>query len=170
MFTEFELLTDPLRNYRAYRVAVGKLQPPVLPFVLLLIKGKCFATHFAINWGQIQIWAWCMKVTKPSRTVQSTLKRCTCWRHHCERYGTLVLGTWCSSPHRQKARPLCALTSRACGQSTTKNNQPACRTNWSPGALNSHTQNKKCYPLGYLLSAEDQFFVVVIVQVTKHQS
>lgn len=49
MFTEFELLTDPLRNYRAYRVAVGKLQPPVLPFVLLLIKGKHLANSLEIN-------------------------------------------------------------------------------------------------------------------------
>lgn len=39
MFTEFELLMDPSRNHRSYRVAVGKLQPPVLPFMPLLIKG-----------------------------------------------------------------------------------------------------------------------------------
>lgn len=40
MFTEFELVVDPSRNHRAYRVAVGKLQPPVLPFMPLLVKGK----------------------------------------------------------------------------------------------------------------------------------
>lgn len=40
MFTEFELIVDSSRNHRAYRAAVGKLQPPVLPFLPLLVKGE----------------------------------------------------------------------------------------------------------------------------------
>ena len=39
MFTEFDGLIEPSRNHRAYRIAVGKLQPPILPFMPLLLKG-----------------------------------------------------------------------------------------------------------------------------------
>jgi hypothetical protein len=39
MFTEFESLIDPSRNHRAYRIVVGKLQAPVVPFMPLLLKG-----------------------------------------------------------------------------------------------------------------------------------
>ncbi|KAG5891364.1 hypothetical protein JTB14_007604 [Gonioctena quinquepunctata] len=44
LFTEFESLIDPSRNHRAYRVSVGKLQPPVVPFMPLLLKDMTF-TH-----------------------------------------------------------------------------------------------------------------------------
>lgn len=43
-FTEFESVIDPSRNHRAYRVSVGKLQPPVVPFMPLLLKDMTF-TH-----------------------------------------------------------------------------------------------------------------------------
>lgn len=39
MFTEFDSLIEPSRNHRAYRIAVGKLQPPIIPFMPLLLKG-----------------------------------------------------------------------------------------------------------------------------------
>ena len=39
MFSEFDGLIEPSRNHRAYRIAVGKLQPPILPFMPLLLKG-----------------------------------------------------------------------------------------------------------------------------------
>ncbi|XP_060529118.1 rap guanine nucleotide exchange factor 4 isoform X2 [Cylas formicarius] len=44
LYTEFESVIDPSRNHRAYRVSVGKLQPPVVPFMPLLIKDMTF-TH-----------------------------------------------------------------------------------------------------------------------------
>ncbi|PSN41817.1 hypothetical protein C0J52_07838 [Blattella germanica] len=44
LFTEFESLIDPSRNHRAYRISVGKLQPPVVPFMPLLLKDMTF-TH-----------------------------------------------------------------------------------------------------------------------------
>lgn len=44
LYTEFESLIDPSRNHRAYRVSVGKLQPPVIPFMPLLLKDMTF-TH-----------------------------------------------------------------------------------------------------------------------------
>lgn len=40
MFSEFDGLIEPSRNHRAYRIAVGKLQPPILPFMPLLLKGN----------------------------------------------------------------------------------------------------------------------------------
>ncbi|XP_037046134.1 rap guanine nucleotide exchange factor 4 isoform X2 [Bradysia coprophila] len=43
LFAEFEALIDPSRNHRAYRVFVGKLQPPVIPFMPLLLKDMTFA-------------------------------------------------------------------------------------------------------------------------------
>jgi len=39
-FTEYETLIDPSRNHRAYRITVGKLPSPMIPFMPLLIKGK----------------------------------------------------------------------------------------------------------------------------------
>lgn len=44
LYTEFESLIDPTRNHRSYRVSVGKLQPPVVPFMPLLLKDMTF-TH-----------------------------------------------------------------------------------------------------------------------------
>ncbi|XP_031640324.1 rap guanine nucleotide exchange factor 4 isoform X4 [Contarinia nasturtii] len=43
LFMEFEALIDPSRNHRAYRSFVGKLQPPVIPFMPLLLKDMTFA-------------------------------------------------------------------------------------------------------------------------------
>lgn len=43
IFTEFEALIDPSRNHRTYRMFVGKLQPPVIPFMPLLLKDMTFA-------------------------------------------------------------------------------------------------------------------------------
>ncbi|XP_066979816.1 rap guanine nucleotide exchange factor 4 isoform X3 [Macrobrachium rosenbergii] len=44
MYTEFEMLIDPSRNHRAYRIYYAKLQPPILPFTPLLMKDMTF-TH-----------------------------------------------------------------------------------------------------------------------------
>ncbi|MED6234774.1 Rap guanine nucleotide exchange factor 4 [Ataeniobius toweri] len=38
-YGEFENLMDPSRNHRAYRLTVAKLDPPVIPFMPLIIKG-----------------------------------------------------------------------------------------------------------------------------------
>uniref|UniRef100_A0A674D7M0 Rap guanine nucleotide exchange factor 4 n=1 Tax=Salmo trutta TaxID=8032 RepID=A0A674D7M0_SALTR len=45
-YSEFESLMDPSRNHRAYRLTVAKLDPPIIPFMPLLIKGQCSPTHF----------------------------------------------------------------------------------------------------------------------------
>ncbi|KAK3865254.1 hypothetical protein Pcinc_029129 [Petrolisthes cinctipes] len=44
MYTEFEILIDPSKNHRSYRLYVAKLQPPILPFTPLLMKDMTF-TH-----------------------------------------------------------------------------------------------------------------------------
>ncbi|XP_047112934.1 rap guanine nucleotide exchange factor 4 [Schistocerca piceifrons] len=44
LYTEFEGLIDPSRNHRTYRIAVGKMQPPMIPFMPLLLKDMTF-TH-----------------------------------------------------------------------------------------------------------------------------
>ncbi|XP_053733495.1 rap guanine nucleotide exchange factor 4 isoform X2 [Synchiropus splendidus] len=43
-YEEFENLMDPSRNHRAYRLTVAKLDPPLIPFMPLLIKDMTF-TH-----------------------------------------------------------------------------------------------------------------------------
>uniref|UniRef100_A0A6Q2YHT2 Rap guanine nucleotide exchange factor (GEF) 4 n=1 Tax=Esox lucius TaxID=8010 RepID=A0A6Q2YHT2_ESOLU len=39
-YSEFESLMDPSRNHRVYRLTVAKLDPPIIPFMPLLIKGQ----------------------------------------------------------------------------------------------------------------------------------
>ncbi|XP_057279623.1 rap guanine nucleotide exchange factor 4 isoform X3 [Pezoporus wallicus] len=38
IYAEFESLMDPSRNHRAYRLTVAKLDPPIIPFMPLLMK------------------------------------------------------------------------------------------------------------------------------------
>uniref|UniRef100_A0A672S1F5 Rap guanine nucleotide exchange factor 4 n=1 Tax=Sinocyclocheilus grahami TaxID=75366 RepID=A0A672S1F5_SINGR len=43
-YGEFESLLDPSRNHRAYRLTMAKMEPPIIPFMPLLIKDMTF-TH-----------------------------------------------------------------------------------------------------------------------------
>uniref|UniRef100_A0AAY4EU78 Rap guanine nucleotide exchange factor 4 n=1 Tax=Denticeps clupeoides TaxID=299321 RepID=A0AAY4EU78_9TELE len=43
-YGEFENIMDPSRNHRAYRLTMAKLDPPIIPFMPLLIKDMTF-TH-----------------------------------------------------------------------------------------------------------------------------
>uniref|UniRef100_A0AAV2JZV8 Rap guanine nucleotide exchange factor 4 n=1 Tax=Knipowitschia caucasica TaxID=637954 RepID=A0AAV2JZV8_KNICA len=43
-YSEFENFLDPSRNHRAYRLTMAKLEPPIIPFMPLLIKDMTF-TH-----------------------------------------------------------------------------------------------------------------------------
>uniref|UniRef100_A0A8C9NT87 Rap guanine nucleotide exchange factor 4 n=1 Tax=Serinus canaria TaxID=9135 RepID=A0A8C9NT87_SERCA len=45
IYAEFESLMDPSRNHRAYRLTVAKLDPPIIPFMPLLIKGKHYCKY-----------------------------------------------------------------------------------------------------------------------------
>ncbi|XP_066524614.1 rap guanine nucleotide exchange factor 4-like isoform X1 [Hoplias malabaricus] len=42
MYREFENVLDPSRNHRAYRLTVAELDPPIIPFMPLLIKDMTF--------------------------------------------------------------------------------------------------------------------------------
>ncbi|XP_031560616.1 rap guanine nucleotide exchange factor 4-like [Actinia tenebrosa] len=42
MFEEFEASLDPSRNHRVYRLAIGKMKPPIIPFMALLMKDITF--------------------------------------------------------------------------------------------------------------------------------
>jgi Rap guanine nucleotide exchange factor 4 len=44
MYMDFETMMDPSRNHRVYRLAVAKMQPPMIPFMPLLMKDMTF-TH-----------------------------------------------------------------------------------------------------------------------------
>lgn len=43
-YAEFESMMDPSRNHRSYRLTVTKLEPPIIPFMPLLLKDITF-TH-----------------------------------------------------------------------------------------------------------------------------
>ncbi|XP_021949449.1 rap guanine nucleotide exchange factor 4 isoform X3 [Folsomia candida] len=44
VFAEFETFIDPSRNHRAYRMALNKTTPPIIPFMPLILKDMTF-TH-----------------------------------------------------------------------------------------------------------------------------
>ncbi|XP_061550670.1 rap guanine nucleotide exchange factor 4-like isoform X1 [Phycodurus eques] len=43
-YAEFESMMDPSRNHRSYRLTVTKIEPPIIPFMPLLLKDMTF-TH-----------------------------------------------------------------------------------------------------------------------------
>uniref|UniRef100_A0A4W5PWB5 Rap guanine nucleotide exchange factor 4 n=1 Tax=Hucho hucho TaxID=62062 RepID=A0A4W5PWB5_9TELE len=42
-YAEFESVMDPSRNHRAYRLTVTKIEPPIIPFMPLLLKDMTFS-------------------------------------------------------------------------------------------------------------------------------
>uniref|UniRef100_A0A061QHS2 Putative rap guanine nucleotide exchange factor n=1 Tax=Cupiennius salei TaxID=6928 RepID=A0A061QHS2_CUPSA len=42
-FSDFEALIDPSRNHRRYRLTVAKMDPPIIPFMPLLLKDMTFS-------------------------------------------------------------------------------------------------------------------------------
>lgn len=42
-FSQFESQIDPSRNHRRYRIFISKMEPPIIPFMPLLIKDMTFA-------------------------------------------------------------------------------------------------------------------------------
>jgi len=45
IYEEFESTLEPSRNHRVYRLLVGKLKPPILPFMPLLMKDMTFTNE-----------------------------------------------------------------------------------------------------------------------------
>ncbi|XP_059478208.1 rap guanine nucleotide exchange factor 4 isoform X2 [Neocloeon triangulifer] len=77
-FTEFEALIDPSRNHRSYRMVVGKMRAPVVPFMPLLLKDMTF-THEGnktcldglVNFEKMHMLAQTMRTIRHCRTSQS---------------------------------------------------------------------------------------------------
>jgi Rap guanine nucleotide exchange factor 4 len=42
MYDEFESMMDPSRNHRIYRMTVEQMEPPIIPFMPLLLKDMTF--------------------------------------------------------------------------------------------------------------------------------
>ncbi|XP_045570785.1 rap guanine nucleotide exchange factor 4 isoform X2 [Salmo salar] len=42
-YAEFESMMDPSRNHRAYRLTITKIEPPIIPFMPLLLKDMTFS-------------------------------------------------------------------------------------------------------------------------------
>lgn len=77
MFAEFERLMDPSRNHRQYRLLMESLNPPIVPFLPLLIKDMTFIhegnktfSHGLVNYDKIRLLASTMGVMKKCRSKQ----------------------------------------------------------------------------------------------------
>uniref|UniRef100_A0A8C3GA37 Rap guanine nucleotide exchange factor 4 n=1 Tax=Cyclopterus lumpus TaxID=8103 RepID=A0A8C3GA37_CYCLU len=74
-YGEFENLMDPSRNHRAYRLTVAKLEPPIIPFMPLLIKDITF-THegnktfidYLVNFEKMRMIANTLKIVRYCRS------------------------------------------------------------------------------------------------------
>ncbi|XP_068560629.1 rap guanine nucleotide exchange factor 4 isoform X1 [Cebidichthys violaceus] len=74
-YGEFENLMDPSRNHRAYRLTVAKLEPPIIPFMPLLIKDMTF-THegnktfidYLVNFEKMRMIANTLKIVRYCRS------------------------------------------------------------------------------------------------------
>uniref|UniRef100_A0A3B3HWZ8 Rap guanine nucleotide exchange factor 4 n=1 Tax=Oryzias latipes TaxID=8090 RepID=A0A3B3HWZ8_ORYLA len=99
-YGEFENLMDPSRNHRSYRLIFSKLEPPVIPFMPLLIKDMTF-THEGnktfidnlVNFEKMRMIAKTVKIVRYCRSQTfskfrdkdwSKLQRCVCKKskHH----------------------------------------------------------------------------------------
>ncbi|XP_045910801.1 rap guanine nucleotide exchange factor 4 isoform X1 [Micropterus dolomieu] len=75
-YVEFENLMDPSRNHRAYRLTVAKLEPPIIPFMPLLIKDMTF-THEGnktfidnlVNFEKMRMIANTLKIVRFCRSI-----------------------------------------------------------------------------------------------------
>uniref|UniRef100_A0A8C1MGB8 Rap guanine nucleotide exchange factor 4 n=1 Tax=Cyprinus carpio TaxID=7962 RepID=A0A8C1MGB8_CYPCA len=85
-YGEFENLMDPSRNHRAYRLTMAKLEPPIIPFMPLLIKDMTFThegnktfTDRLVNFEKMRMIASTVRImrycrSQPfSKTTQSSL-------------------------------------------------------------------------------------------------
>ncbi|XP_029315581.1 rap guanine nucleotide exchange factor 4 isoform X1 [Cottoperca gobio] len=74
-YGEFENFMDPSRNHRAYRLTVSKLEPPIIPFMPLLIKDMTF-THegnktfidYLVNFEKMRMIANTVKILRLCRS------------------------------------------------------------------------------------------------------
>ncbi|XP_052795915.1 rap guanine nucleotide exchange factor 4-like isoform X2 [Mya arenaria] len=81
MFADFETLMDPSRNHRVYRLSVAKMQPPIIPFMPLLMKDMTFThegnkTYFdgLVNFEKMHMIAQTLKTVRFCRSSQLDLE------------------------------------------------------------------------------------------------
>ncbi|XP_072553031.1 rap guanine nucleotide exchange factor 3 isoform X3 [Salminus brasiliensis] len=75
IYCTYERLLDPSRNHRAYRLAVGKLNPPYIPFMPLLLKDMTFIhegnknyTDSLVNFEKMRMIAKTVKIVRECRS------------------------------------------------------------------------------------------------------
>ncbi|KAL7386963.1 hypothetical protein ABVT39_016235 [Epinephelus coioides] len=81
-YAEFESMMDPSRNHRSYRLTVTKLEPPIIPFMPLLLKDMTF-THEGnktfidsmVNFEKMRIIANTIRQVRHCRSQPFTLSR-----------------------------------------------------------------------------------------------
>ncbi|XP_066028950.1 rap guanine nucleotide exchange factor 4 [Pocillopora verrucosa] len=83
IYEEFEGILEPSRNHRVYRLLAGKMKPPILPFMPLLIKVhgcgvKCVALFLLSNQQKIPHYLRLFRKTSPEtqnkRMISSTIR------------------------------------------------------------------------------------------------
>ncbi|KAI6235374.1 Rap guanine nucleotide exchange factor 1 [Aphelenchoides besseyi] len=81
-YAEFEALLDPSRNHRAYRMLVSKMQPPIVPFVPLLLKDLTFMhegnkTYFSglVNFEKMHMIANVLRTFRNCKTKHTQQKK-----------------------------------------------------------------------------------------------
>jgi len=56
-------MMDPSRNHRVYRLSVGKLRPPMIPFMPLLMKGLLYPVQIIIKTKLASVSLCCKDIT-----------------------------------------------------------------------------------------------------------
>ncbi|XP_030641984.1 rap guanine nucleotide exchange factor 4 isoform X2 [Chanos chanos] len=88
-YGEFENLMDPSRNHRAYRLTVAKLDPPIVPFMPLLIKDMTF-THEGnrtsidslVNFEKMRMIANTVRIVRYCRSEPFSQDSCLTMKNH----------------------------------------------------------------------------------------
>ncbi|XP_061579495.1 rap guanine nucleotide exchange factor 4 isoform X2 [Cololabis saira] len=88
-YGEFENLMDPSRNHRAYRLTFAKLEPPIIPFMPLLIKDMTF-THEGnktfvdslVNFEKMRMMAKTLKIVRRCRSQTFSPDSPLAGKHH----------------------------------------------------------------------------------------
>ncbi|XP_054602899.1 rap guanine nucleotide exchange factor 4 isoform X3 [Nothobranchius furzeri] len=90
-YGEFENLMDPTRNHRAYRLTVSKLEPPIIPFMPLMIKDMTF-THEGnktlidslVNFEKMRMIAKTVKIVRYCRSLTFSPDSPLAGKHHLD--------------------------------------------------------------------------------------
>uniref|UniRef100_A0A3P8NUH5 Rap guanine nucleotide exchange factor (GEF) 4 n=1 Tax=Astatotilapia calliptera TaxID=8154 RepID=A0A3P8NUH5_ASTCA len=121
-YAEFENMMDPSRNHRSYRLTVTKLEPPIIPFVPLLLKDMTF-THEGnktfidnmVNFEKMRIIANTIRQVRHCRSQPFNCKQSFPSNFFCLLYLCLMLDPDICQPNKNQAevrayvRKLCVI-------------------------------------------------------------